>query len=394
MNLLFVTPRLPYPPLKGDQVVSYHRLRTLSQRHKITLLTFYETASELENITQLDCYCDAIYPIQLSKLQSLINVAKGIFRSKLPLQVNYYYSKKLKKYFDTIFKSSDFDLIHIFLMRMAPYFHQISTPKIIELIDSMELNIDRRLTLEPLPQRWLFQEELRRVIDYEQILCDLFDCVVVVSKKDKDIISNQKVQVIPNGIDTQLFTGQENAPPYSTIIFSGNMSYAPNIHAVKWFVKKCLPIIQQSISEVSFIIAGVNPTQEVCSLGKVPGVKVIGYVASMSETLKQANVAIAPMQSGSGIQNKILEAMASELPVITTTLGLGSLKAKPGQEILVADSPESFAETTITLLQNRKLAKEIGHQARKFVIDYHSWETAANQIEKLYTQIVGKNFSA
>ncbi|MGM3305433.1 glycosyltransferase [Anabaena sp. WFMT] len=393
MNLLFVTPRFPYPPLKGDQVVSYHRLRTLSQRHKITLLTFYQTASELKNIAHIDCYCDAIYPIQLPKLQSLVNVGKGIFCSQLPLQVNYYYSQNFKNHFDTIIKSSNFDLVHVFMMRMAPYFHQISAPKIIELIDSMQLNLERRLTIEPFHQRWLFQEELRRVIDYEQILCDLFNYVVVVSKKDKDIISNQQVQVIPNGIDTKLFTAQQNTPLHSTLIFSGNMSYAPNIHAVKWFVKQCLPIIKRTIPEVYFIIAGVNPTQEICNLGQVPGVKVIGYVASMSETLQQANVAIAPMQSGSGIQNKILEAMASELPVITTTLGLGSLKAKPGQEILVADSPKSFAETTITLLQNRKLAKEIGHQARKFVVNYHSWETAANQIEELYTQIVGKNFS-
>lgn len=107
----------------------------------------------------------------------------------------------------------------------------------------------------------------------------------------------------------------------------------------------------------------------------------------MAETLNQASLAIAPMQSGSGMQFKILEAMACELPVVTTTLGLGSIKAQPGQEILVADSPESFADTVITLLQNPQLAKEIGQRARTFVIQNHSWEYAASQVEEIYNQI-------
>jgi glycosyltransferase involved in cell wall biosynthesis len=105
-------------------------------------------------------------------------------------------------------------------------------------------------------------------------------------------------------------------------------------------------------------------------------------------------VAIAPMQSGSGIQNKILEAMASGLPVVTTTLGIGSLKAEPGREILVADSPEKFAKTVIGLLQNGELAEAIGYQASKFVAEKHSWELAANQIEDLYLQTLSqKEFS-
>ncbi|BAZ48929.1 hypothetical protein NIES4103_15400 [Nostoc sp. NIES-4103] len=392
MKLLFVTPRFPYPLLRGDQVVSYHRIRTLGQRHEITLLTFYEHPSELENIDYISPYCKTIHTVRLPKWQSRFNVVKGVFNFQLPLQLSYYQSDEFQDRINYILADNNFDLIHLFLIRVAPYFHHISTPKLLEIIDSMQLNLQRRIALEHLPKRWLFQEELRRIIQYEQNLHNFFDHMVVVSEKDRQFIPSKRVKVIPNGIDTRLFCPLEQPLLKPTLIFSGNMSYAPNCHAVKWFVKSCLPIIQRTIPEVSFLIAGANPSREVCSLGQTPGVTVTGFVKSMPSILRQANVAIAPMQSGSGIQNKILEAMASGLPVVTTTLGLGSLKAKLGKEIMVADSPEDFAKTTITLLKDTELAGKVGSQAREFVVNKHSWKVAANQIEELYGHILNQKF--
>lgn len=386
MKLLFVTPRFPYPPLKGDQVVSYHRLYTLSQRHEITLLTFYQNSQELENIKHIKSFCQNIHTVKIPKWQSFLNLATGVF-SYLPLQVSYYYSDAFKNKINQILSTNNFDVIHLFLLRVAPYFKDVSIPRIIELIDSMQLNLERRIALETFPLRYILQEELQRIITYEQNLHKSFEQIVVVSEKDAKLIPGQNVQVIPNGIDTELFKQQQQYPLHPTLIFSGNMSYAPNIHAVKWFVKDCLPIIQQKIPDVSFVIAGANPSKEVQSLAKTTGVEVTGFVKSMSETLRNANVAVAPMQSGSGIQNKILEAMSTGLPVVTTNLGLGSIKAKPNKEILVADTPEDFAQVTINLLKNPLKARELGDQARKYVVENHSWKAAANQLEELYKKL-------
>jgi sugar transferase (PEP-CTERM/EpsH1 system associated) len=388
MKILFVTPRFPYPLLQGDQLVLYHRIRILSQRHEITLLTLYHSAWELENIDRIRPYCKAIYPVHLPKWQSLINVGKGLFTSQLPLQACYYFSSKFQQQLDSILSANNFDIVHAFMMRIAPYFYRIHTPKIIELIDSMQLNLERRVVLESFPRRWIFQEELQRVIRYERDLSNLFNNLVVVSEKDAQMIPSDRVKVVPNGIDTDFFSLQQQSPIEPTLIFSGNMSYAPNIHAVKWFVELCLPIIQQTIPNVSLMIAGAKPSREVRSLELKEGITVTGFVESMPETLKKAKIAIAPMQSGSGMQNKILEAMASGLPVVTTTLGLGSLSAKPDKEILIADSPEDFAKATITLLQNSDLAREIRNLARQFVVSKYSWEFSANQVENLYNQII------
>jgi polysaccharide biosynthesis protein PslH len=387
MKLLFVTSRFPYPPLKGDQVVAYHRLRTLSKHHEITLLTFYQKKSELEYLKFITPYCNTIHTVKLTKWQSLINMSLGVI-SDLPLQVSYYYSKTFKKKLNNLLSTNNFDLLHIFLLRLAPYFDNFSTPKIIELIDSMQLNLKRRASLESIPIRWLIQEELKRVIRYEHKIHQFFNQIVVVSEKDKELIPGEQVQVIPNGIDTYIFKQQEEIPLKPTLIFSGNMGYAPNIHAVKWFVQLCLPIIKESIPEVYFIIAGANPSKEISNFAQIPGVTVTGFVESMPDTLKNANVAIAPMQSGSGIQNKILEAMSSGLPVVTTNLGLGNIKAIPGKEILLADSPEDFAKAIISLLQNPSLAREIGNQGRQYVVNNHSWEVEANRVEELYKQMI------
>jgi sugar transferase (PEP-CTERM/EpsH1 system associated) len=390
MKILFITPRFPYPPLRGDQVIPYYRLRTLGQKHEITILSFYEKPNELVGIKQIEPYCDAIYTVRLPKWQSLSNMAGGVFLSDLPLQVLYYRSSAFQTQLKIILEQNHFDLVHAFMLRIAPYVSTISAPKVIELIDSMQLNLERRLSMEPVTRRWLFQEELRRIISYEQKIGDFFDRMIVVAEKDRALIKSDRVQVIPNGVDTNLFKPELKAQPNPVIIFSGNMGYAPNINAVNWFVELCLPRIQQVIPSASLIIAGANPNREMRGLERRGQITVTGFVDSMAETLNQASVAIAPMQSGSGIQNKILEAMACELPVVTTTLGLGSIKAQPGQEILVADSPESFADTLITLLQNPQLTKEIGQRARTFVIQNHSWEYGATQIEEVYNQILDR----
>ena len=319
-----------------------------------------------------------------------MNVAlKGPF-SSFPLQTLYYRSNAFKKRLDELLAENSFDLIHAYMLRVAPYLSDVSAPKILELIDSMQLNLERRIARESVPKRWLFQEELRRIVSYERNIGDWFDQMIVVSEKDRALIPSQKVTVIPLGADTDLFKPHRKESKEPVLVFSGNMGYAPNINAVRWFVEKCFSLIQKEVPTASLIIAGANPPKEVCDLAQRNGVTVTGFVKSMPEILTEASVAIAPMQSGSGMQFKILEAMSCDLPVVTTTLGLGDIKARPGEEICVADTAEEFAETVVTLIKSPETAERIGRNAREFVINHHSWEYAASQIEGIYNAIMDK----
>jgi sugar transferase (PEP-CTERM/EpsH1 system associated) len=382
MKILFVTPRFPYPLLKGDQAVVYNRLRILSKYHEITLLTFYESEDELIGLSALRSFCKEIHIVKLDKLQSIINIATLGISSNIPLQVAYYRSCEFKRKFDVLTQNNAFDIIHAFMLRMAPYLDACLVPKVLELIDSMQLNLQRRIVLEPFFIQLLFREEFRRISKYEKNIGKVANYLVVVSENDKEFIDSNNVGVVQNGVDTAVFSPCIDKRKKSHIVFSGNMGYAPNVHAVKWFVERCFPYIRQRYKQAVLIIAGGNLSAEIKKLKGHDGIIVTGYVSSMPDILNQCSVAIAPMRSGSGMQNKILEAMACGLPIVTTTLGLGSIKATPGKDILIADDPEEFGENVLKLIKDNELAKKIGIQGSEFVKRNHSWEKVDKKLIK------------
>jgi len=391
MKILFVTSRFPYPPLRGDQAIPYHRLRLLSKSHEITLLSFYEKESELAGLAHIRPFCKKVYTVRLPLWRSVVNVALNGLFSPLPLQVLYYHSAAFAKLLNKLVDENDFDLVHAYLLRLAPYLTGVSAPRVLELIDSMQLNWARRTQIETVPKRWFFQEELRRLVRYERDIGNWFNQLVVVSEKDRALIPNKNVTVIPLGVDTDLFKPESLGYKKPNIVFSGNMGYSPNFNAVMWFAKKCLPIIQKEIPLATFTIIGANPTKGVRDLEQHKGVVVTGFVKSMPEILSKASVSVSPMLSGSGMQFKILEAMACGLPVVTTTLGLGDIRATRGEDICVADTAEEFSKTVVTLLNSAEMSAKIGKNARDFVVRNHSWESVSSAVEDIYSNILKKN---
>lgn len=390
MNLLFITPRFPYPPFRGDQSVPFHRMRILSKKHDITLLSLYERDEDLDGIEPLSQCCSSIHTVKLPKWKSFKNMALHGPFSRLPLQVLYYQSREFKESLSNLMAANKFDLIHAFMLRLAPFCQDLSAPVVLDLIDSMQLNFSRRVDMARAPQKWVLMEELRRLTYFEKDICNQFDRMIVVSNKDKEFISSSNVDVVPLGIDTERFAPSKVSAENPTIIFSGNMFYGPNVHAVKWFADNCFFRLQEKLPNISFIIAGNGPPPDICELGNKPGITVTGFVESMTEMLTMATLAVAPMQSGSGMQFKILEAMSCGLPVVTNTLGLGDIKAKDGVELLLAETADDFVERIVECLTCKKSAQEIGARAREFVINQHSWEHTTEMVENIYTQVLTK----
>ena len=390
MRILFVTSRFPYPPLRGDQAIPYHRLRILSRTHEITLLSFYQSESELQGLNNLKPFCKHIHTIRLPLWRSVFNVGLNGLFSQLPLQVLYYRSSEFKKLLGQLLKKNEYDLVHAYLLRIGPYLSEVPIPKVLELIDSMQLNWARRVEAESLPGKWFYAEELRRVRNYERTIGNHFDRMLVVSKQDREFIPTSNVEVVPLGVDTDFFKPSARKAGAHNIVFSGNMGYSPNIQAVKWFVDKCLPGIQRAVPDSTFTVLGINPPREIRSLSGRKGVSVTGFVDSIPEALGNASVAVAPMLSGSGMQFKILEAMACGLPVVATSLGLGDIKAVPGRDIAVADSPEQFTKSVVSLLAAPRVAEEMGTAGRSFVISNHSWETLSAKVDAIYRALAKK----
>jgi glycosyltransferase involved in cell wall biosynthesis len=237
-------------------------------------------------------------------------------------------------------------------------------------------------------RRFIFDLERARIAKYERQATELYDAALVVSEADRDEIGTANVHVVPNGVDTTLFAPPAQSPEGKTIMFTGNMGYGPNRRAARWFAESCFPYIRRKHATAQFVIVGARPPREIRALAKRPGVLVRGFVPSVAAALQEAAVVVAPMHSGTGMQNKVLEAMATGRAVVATPLGLGGIHASDGQEVLAARTREAFIDAVTSLLCDRDLVTRIGAAARAYVTAHHSWETSAQRVENVYESIL------
>jgi sugar transferase (PEP-CTERM/EpsH1 system associated) len=393
VRLLYLTPRFPHPAAKGDQLAAFHRVVQLGRRHEISLVSFYEHEADLAHADELRGVCESIETLRLPKWRGAANVAlRGPFSSE-PLQILYYRSAAFARAVDGLARHRKFDLVHGFMLRMAPYLQQVEAPRILDALDSMELRMRRNVAIEKPMRRLFYREELRRVAPFERVAAGSVDALLVASEHDKASFGTANVEVVPNGVDAGAFAPDLAARRAGAIVFSGTMSYPPNIAAARWFAEECFPLVRQAVPDATFVIAGAAPTRELRELAKRPGIVVTGFVQSMPDTLNQATVAVAPMQSGAGIQNKILEAMACGLPLVTTTIGLGGIAAVPERDLLVANSEQTFAAAVVSVLCDAERTVELGRNARALVLERYTWERAAAAVERVYNLYGGQQHS-
>ena len=351
MRILFLTARLPYPPNRGDRLRAYNFLESLSKKHDIHLLSFISDESERANIEPLKSFCQDVQVVTQSKLQSILSIATNVWRS-LPLQALYYRSGLMQMLVDDKLSGLPFDLIYVHLFRMVPFVDDVQHIfRIVDLTDVISREIKRSLTYRGIASRLLYTFERPRIQRYECYVASKFEEIWLISDADKQELVNTcpkaNIQVVTNGIDTHRFFPTGETPRTNSIIFTGHFGVAHNIDAAQVLAYQVLPIVQEVIPESTFSLVGAEPSAEVLKLSKLPGVQVTGFVPDLNLHLNRAAVFVAPLRFAAGIQNKVLEAMATARPVITTSMVNEGISARAGEELIVADTPQKIAQEVV-----------------------------------------------
>lgn len=395
MNILFLCSRFPYPPDRGDRQRMFSIIKRLSfSHHRLFLISFIAQKEELDHIDHLKRYCEEVIVERLPVYKSKTKATLGLF-SKLPLQVAYYQSKKMKQRIAKFVNEKLIDVIYVHLFRMAPYVeHHQNLYKLIDLTDVISSEIEKSLKYRSGPNKWVYSLELPRIRNYESKISAQFDECWVISQTDADILRklspSGNIVVIPNGVDMTFFRPLDNNTKEKIVIFVGHLRVAHNVDAVLFFYHNVFPLVIQKYPETKFYIVGANPHSKIKRLCKDPHVVVTGFVQNLNHYLNMACVFVAPLRFSTGIQTKILEAMSAGVPVVCSSLANEGLRAKVGQEILVADDPLDFASLVNELMGHPERARFVTKKARAFVERNLNWKLAVDRIGKIEKIVQGK----
>ena len=399
MKILFVVPYVP----NLVRVRPYNLIRHLvRQGHEITVATLYSNAQDLQDLEHLKHEVSQVVAYSLPVWRSLLNSVAAI-PSHTPLQAVYCWQPELSQNISRLLADNEqhFDIVHVEHLRGARYGLQINqtqsgvrVPVVWDSVDNItHLFKQSSVQSKRWINRWITRFELARTAQYESWLVDQFQRVLVTSPNDRQAFidlrpgqaGHEKIQVLPNGVDLEYFTPApqiEREP--ATLVVSGKMSYHANITMALVLAHEIMPRIWQHLPEVRLLVVGKDPPPQIQSLAGDPRIEVTGTVPDIRPYLHKATLAVAPVQYGAGIQNKVLEAMACATPVISSSQAVSALTAQPGFEIEVADQPQEFADKAVQMVKDPSRRERIGKAGLQYVQRCHDWQNIVMQLEEIY----------
>lgn len=386
MKILVLLSRVPFPLEKGDKLRAYHQLRVLSQEHEIFLVALSDSSVHPDAVETLSQFCKEVHILKIGRCARLWNLFRAFVTGK-PLQCGYFYNTRAKRRFLEIVDRIKPDHIYCQLVRVIDYVKGIGIPKTLDYQDVLSKGMLRRKELAAFYKKPLFAMEYRRLCKYEKQAMSIFDNCTIITAVDRDLIPHddkKSIHVIPNGVDLEQFACQDKAKEYD-LIFAGNMNYAPNIDAAEYLVKQIFPLVLKDFPDARLVLCGATPSARVKALA-ADNLIVTGWVDSMAEYYAKSRIFIAPMRLGTGLQNKLLEAMATKLPCITSPLAGRPLEnARDGKELLICNSEQEYADAVKMLMTDSEKYRVLADAGYDFVRSNYNWETTTEKLSDIIT---------
>jgi len=395
MKLLVVSSRPPFPPRMADAMTVDRLMRFLHDRgHQVDLVCFVESDEQDRALREgLREVCHRIDTVRLPTWRSYLHTALSLL-GRLPMQVQYYRSAAMRRLIERRAAEEGYDLVYTHLIRMSEYTRGLPIPKVLGVQISQALNLSRMVEHSGDPLRKLFYRiESSKVRPYEARVCADFDRVFLCGQTDIDAIEATapvpNAVVCPHGQDVPHLARVRAAKREpGAIVISGVMSTYTNVDAASWFAEEVFPLVEEAMPEACFWIVGRDPQRGLRAIARPPQVVVTGEVPDVYDWLCKAQIGVAPLRIGAGLQNKLIQAMACELPVVATTVANEGIGATPDEHVLLRDDAESMAATVIELLRDASLRERMGTAARRFVEANWTWEAHFLKLEQVLVEVV------
>jgi sugar transferase (PEP-CTERM/EpsH1 system associated) len=400
MKILWVKAGGLVPLNTGGKIRSYHILKELARKHDITLYTYYGEHPNDEHHHLEHLFARVVpRPLRIAAPRSFsdyTNYALHFF-SSYPHTMSRYYRAEISQEVRRLAQSENYDVMvcdFLHPARVIPW--DVSCPKIL-FTHNIEAAIYRRHYETATNPMWKIAawREYRLTSLIEQRYLEQADHVLTVSDADRESFSrhidSDKITTVPTGVDVEYFQPASEASHPDTLVFTGSMDWLPNEDAMLYFSKDILPRIRSQVPDVSALIVGRRPSPKLQALvASDRKIHITGEVADVRPYVRQGTVFIVPLRIGGGTRLKIFEAMAMAKAVVSTSIGAEGLPVKDGANILIADSPEGFAQGVARLLQDPVERNRLGTAARQFVEQAYSWTAVVNQFESVLTSLVDK----
>lgn len=393
MRILMLTPYLPYPPSIGGQLRSYYLIQRLSKNHEITLVCFTREYNSPEQINHMKQYCKDVIIFERGKTWTLPNILRTGF-SWYPFLVMIYFSPEIKTNLEKIIKNGNFDLVHAETFYVLPFLPKNNLPTV--LVEQTIMSRVFRHYVDHEAKWWLrplLLIDVAKISFWERYYWQRADSLVAVSEEDAALMraktSGVDVKVVPNGVG-EVFANVPSTIHYNhQILYQGNYKWMQNWEAAIILATKVFPLIKKAIPDATLVINGQFPTND---LKKLASDSVLiqehrdGDSQAVVNAYTKSGILVAPIYGPGGTRLKILAAMKSMLPVVTTPLGAEGYGAVDGESIVVGKTPAEIAQKTIEVLNNKSLYTKIVKSARKIVDKHFSWDPIAQKLEDIYEE--------
>ena len=408
--ILFLTQVLPYPLDSGAKIRAYYVLRHLVSQHEVTLVSFVRADDRPEHTAHLERFCRAVYtvPMQRSRLRDARALLVALFSGQSIVIVRDEIGE-MRATLRRLVEGKTFDIVHADQTSMAQYalYARSRTPDP-ERRQTTRLVLDAHNALYRIPERMsahernplkrlAFRREARALARYEAQVYQRFDHVVFVADEDRQVLQERmqrsvedaRFTTIPICVDPEEKPLLERTQHLRAITHLGTMFWPPNVEGVLWFAQEVFPQVLAQVPEAQFVIVGKNPPQQVRDLSfQTRNIHVTGYVPHPVPYLAETAVFIVPLHAAGGMRVKILDAWCWGVPIISTSIGAEGIAVRDGENILIADTPNTFAQAVVRVLQEPMLGERLRENGRRWVQERYNWRRVYARWDEVYQRLI------